>query len=110
MPNRGLIRFLPENCCVEVPCLVDTNGVQPTVVEHYPPQLVALNRTNINVQELIVEAALTGDMEAMHHAVMLDPVTAAVFTLPQIRSMIGELLGAQERWLPRFSLEERTAP
>ena len=102
VPNRGLIRSLPENCCVEVPCLVDANGVQATVVEHYPPQLAALNRTNINVQELIVEAALTSDVEAVHHAVMLDPLTAAVCTLPQIRSMVDEMLGAQARWLPQF--------
>ena len=103
VPNRGLIASLPENCCVEVPCLVDANGVQPTAVEHYPPQLAALNRTNINVQELTVEAALTGDVEAVHHAVMLDPLTAAVCTLPEIRSMVDEMLEAQEQWLPQFT-------
>ena len=99
MPNRGLVHGLPYGCCVEVPCLVDANGVQPTAIEHYPPQLAALNRTNINVQELTVEAALSGDVEAVHHAVMLDPLTAAVCTLPQIRSMVDEMLGAQARWL-----------
>ena len=102
VPNRGLIRALPENCCVEVPCLVDAGGVRPTVVEHYPTQLAALNRTNTNVQELIVEAALTGETEAVHHAVMLDPLTAAVCTLPQIRAMVDEMLEAQARWLPQF--------
>ena len=60
-----------------------------------PAQLAALNRTNINVQELTVEAALSGDVEAVHHAVMLDPLTAAVCTLPQIRSMVDEMLAAQ---------------
>ena len=103
VPNRGLIDSLPYGCCVEVPCLVDANGVQPTTIEHYPPQLVALNRTNINVQELAVEAALSGDVEAVHHAVMLDPLTAAVCTLPEIRSMVDEMLVAQARWLPQFS-------
>lgn len=103
VPNRGLIDSLPQGCCVEVPCLVDANGVQPTTVEHYPPQLAALNRTNINVQELTVEAALSGDVEAVHHAVMLDPLTAAVCTLPEIRSMVDEMLVAQARWLPQFS-------
>jgi alpha-galactosidase len=103
VPNRGLIPSLPENCCVEVPCLVDANGIQPTAVEHYPPQLAALNRTNINVQELTVEAALTGDVEAVHHAVMLDPLTAAVCTLPEIRSMVDEMLVAQAQWLPQFA-------
>jgi alpha-galactosidase len=102
VPNRGLMHGLPYGCCVEVPCLVDANGVQPTAIEHYPPQLAALNRTNINVQELTVEAALSGDVEAVHHAVMLDPLTAAVCTLPQIRSMVDEMLGAQSQWLPQF--------
>ncbi|HJQ28484.1 MAG TPA: alpha-glucosidase/alpha-galactosidase [Rubrobacter sp.] len=103
VPNRGLMDSLPRGCCVEVPCLVDANGVQPTAIEHYPPQLAALNRTNINVQELIVEAALSGAVEAVHHAVMLDPLTAAVCTLTEIRSMVDEMLGAQARWLPQFS-------
>jgi alpha-galactosidase len=102
VPNRGLIDSLPYRCCVEVPSLVDANGVQPTAIEHYPPQLAALNRTNINVQELTVEAALSGVVEAVHHAVMLDPLTAAVCTLPQIRSMVDEMLVAQTNWLPQF--------
>lgn len=100
VPNRGLIRGLPEGCCVEVPCLVDGNGVQPTPVAHYPAQLAALNRTNVNVQELIVEAAATGSREAVHHAVLLDPLTAAVCTLPQIHAMVDELLEANRPWLP----------
>ncbi len=109
VPNTGLITNLPEGCCVEVTCLVDANGVQPTFVGAMPPQLAALNRTNINVQELIVEAALSGDTDAVHHAVMLDPLTAAVCTLPQIRSMVAEMLEAQARWLPQFDLEPVTA-
>ena len=102
VPNRGLIPNLPNSCCVEVPCLVNGNGIQPTVIGNYPPQLAALNRTNVNVQELIVEAALTGSVEAVHHAVMLDPLTAAVCTLGQIRSMVNEMLQAQYQWLPQF--------
>ena len=66
VPNRGLIDNLPDGCCVEVTCLVDGNGVQPTHFGQLPPQLAALNRTNINVQELIVEAALTGNTDAVH--------------------------------------------
>jgi hypothetical protein len=76
VPNRGSITNLPEGCCVEVPCLVDANGVQATHVGALPTQLAALNRTNVNVQELIVEAALSGDTDAVHHAVALDPLTA----------------------------------
>ena len=102
VPNWGLIDNLPQGCCVEVPCLVDGNGIQPTAVGVLPTQLAALNRTNVNVQELIVEAALTGDVEAVYHAVMLDPLTAAVCTLPQIRAMVDELLAAQAQWLPQF--------
>lgn len=102
VPNRGLVPGLPEGCCVEVPCLVDSNGVQPTVISHYPKQLAALNRTNVNVQELAVEAALSGETEAVQHAVMLDPLTAAVCTLGEIRAMVDEMLDAQARWLPQF--------
>lgn len=102
VPNWGLIDNLPQGCCVEVPCLVDGNGIQPTIVGALPTQLAALNRTNVNVQELIVEAALTGDAEAIYHAVMLDPLTAAACTLPQIRDMVDELLAAQAQWLPQF--------
>jgi alpha-galactosidase len=102
VPNRGLIEGLPEGCCVEVPCLVDANGVQPTPIRGYPPQLAALNRTNLNVHQLIVEAALTGKVDAVYHAVMLDPLTAAACTLPQIHSMVSEMLAAQAQWLPQF--------
>ena len=102
VPNQGLIDNLPPDCCVEVPCLVDGNGIQPTAVGALPTQLAALNRTNVNVQELIVEAAVTGDVEAVYHAVMLDPLTAAVCTLPQMQAMVDELLAAQAQWLPQF--------
>ncbi len=102
VPNRGLIDNLPQGCCVEVPCLVDANGVQPTHVDHYPTQLAALNRASINVQELMVDAALSGDVDAVYHAVQLDPLTAAVCTLPKIHEMVGEMLAAQAHWLPMF--------
>jgi alpha-galactosidase len=102
VPNWGVIDNLPQGCCVEVPCLVDSNGIQPTAIGALPAQLAALNRTNVNVQELIVEAALVGDIEAVYHAVMLDPLTAAACTLPQIRAMVDELLAAQAQWLPQF--------
>lgn len=103
VPNSSLITNLPNGCCVEVPCLVDSNGVQGTVVGDLPTQLAALNRTNINVQELTVEASLMGDRDAVHHAVMMDPLTAAVCTLPQIHAMVDEMLEAQSRWLPQFN-------
>ena len=102
VPNRGLVPNLPTGCCVEVPCLVDSSGIVPTIVTDYPPHLAALNRTNINVQELIVEAALTGKTEAVHYAMLLDPLTAAVCALPQIRALTDEMLAAQSQWLPQF--------
>lgn len=101
--NRGLIANLPEGCCVELPCLVDRNGVQPTVIGNLPPQCAAVNRTNVGVQELAVEAALTGSREHIDHAVMLDPLTGALMTLDQARRMVDELLAAEARWLPQFA-------
>lgn len=102
VPNDDLITNLPGGCCVEVPCLVDANGVQGVVVGNLPTQLAALNRTNINVQELTVEASLVGDKDAVHYAIMADPLTSAVCTLPQIHAMVDELFEAQARWLPQF--------
>ena len=102
LPNAGLIDNLPDGCCVEVPCLVDGNGVQPVYVGVLPTQLAALNRCAINVQELIVDASLRGDRDAVHHAVMMDPLTAAICTLPQIHDMVDEMLSAQAQWLPQF--------
>ncbi len=104
VPNFGLITNLPHGCTVEVPCLVDASGIQPVSVGDLPPQLAALNRTNVNVQELIVEAALSGEVDAVYHAVMLDPLTAAVCTLPQIHAMVREMLEAQKPWLPQFNI------
>jgi alpha-galactosidase len=100
VPNRQLISNLPPDACVEVPCLVDANGVQPTVIGELPPQLAALNRTNIGVQDLAVKAALSGDREHVYHAVALDPLTAALLTLDQIHLMTDELLAAHSDLLP----------
>jgi alpha-galactosidase len=102
VPNWGLVDNLPVGCCVEVPCMVDGNGVQPIVVGALPTQLAAMNRWSVNVQELTVEAALNGNTDAVHHAVMMDPLTAAVCTLPQIHAMVDEMLEAQAQWLPEF--------
>jgi alpha-galactosidase len=98
--NRGLIDNLPADACVELPCLVDGNGVQPTRIGSLPPQLAALMQTNINVQQLTVEAALTGRREHVYHAAMLDPHTAAELTLEEIHDMVDELLEAHAAWLP----------
>ena len=102
VPNRGFITNLPDDCCVEVPCVVAGNGVQPVRVGALPTQLAALNRTNINVQELIVEAALAGSKEAVHHAVLLDPLTATACAPADIHLMVEAMLEAQAPWLPQF--------
>jgi alpha-galactosidase len=101
--NSGLITNLPKDCCVEVPCLIDKNGINPCYVGKLPPQLAALNRTNINVQSLIVEAALNRNREAACNAVMVDPLTAALLTLDDIRKMVDEMFEAEKQWLPDFS-------
>ncbi len=100
--NHGLIDNLPGDCCVEVPCLVDKNGIQPTRIGALPPHLAALMQTNINVQALAVEAALTGKREHIYHAAMLDPHTAAELTLDEIWSLVDDLIDAHGDWLPAF--------
>ena len=100
--NDRLIDNLPEGCAVEVPCLVDHNGVQPTRVGRLPVQLAALMRTNVNVQELVVEAILGQRRDHVYHAAMLDPHTAAALDLSQIRAMVDELLTAHRAVLPEF--------
>lgn len=101
--NRGLIANLPATCCVEVPCLVDRNGVQPTQIGVLPHQLAALMQTNINVQELTVQAALTGKREHVYQAAMLDPHTAAELDPEQICAMVDELLEAHGGMVPEMA-------
>jgi alpha-galactosidase len=102
VPNNGLIDNLPQGCCVEVPCVVDKNGVQPTKIGALPPHLAAMMQTNVNVQSLTVEAALTCKREHIYHAAMLDPHTAAELSLDQIWSLVDDLIEAHEGWLPEY--------
>jgi alpha-galactosidase len=101
--NRGFIPQLPKGCAVEVPTLVDHMGLQPTVVHDIPPQLIALMRTNINVQELTVQALLTENVEHIYHAAMLDPHTGAELDLQQIWDLTTDLLAAHGDWLPEWA-------
>lgn len=101
--NRSYIPQLPEGSAVEVPVLVDANGLQPTVVTDIPPQLIALMRTNINVQELTVRALVEENREHIYHAAMLDPHTAAELDLQQIWDLVDELTEAHGRWLPEWA-------
>ncbi len=98
--NRDLITNLPQGCCVEVPCLVDRNGLQPTVIGEMPPQLAALQNTNINVQGLVVEAVLTGKKEHVYHAAMFDPHTSAELTLDEIHALVDDLFQAHGEMIP----------
>jgi len=101
--NNGLITNLPSKAVVEVACLVDRNGVQPTFVGELPPQLAALNQTNINPQILTVEAAFSRKREDIYHAAYLDPHTSAELSLDDIRKLCDDLIEAHGPMMPKFS-------
>ena len=100
--NTNLIDNLPADACVEVPCFVDATGVTPTHVGALPPQLAALNRTNINVQLLAIEAAVTGKKEYIYDAAMLDPHTASELSIDDIRALCDDLIAAHGSMLPEY--------
>jgi alpha-galactosidase len=100
--NTGLIDNLPQDGCVEVPCLVDQNGFQPCHFGRLPTQLAALNQAHMSVHELAVTSLLEGDREAAVHALMLDPLTAAVCSLEEIRSLFDELYEAEHEFIRVF--------
>ena len=109
IPNRGFIPQLPAGAAVEVPVLVDANGLQPTTVNDIPPHLIALMRTNVNVQELTVEALMNENREHIYHAAMLDPHTAAELDLRQIRALVDDLIVAHADWLPGWITGRKAA-
>ena len=100
--NTGLITNLPSDACVEVPCLVNKLGIQPTVVGKLPVQLAAMNMTNINPQLLTIEAAATKKKEYIYQAAMLDPHTSSELSIDDIVKMCDELLEAEKDWLPEY--------
>jgi len=101
--NDGYITNLPDGCCVEVPTFADDTGLRPTRIGALPAQCAAACMTNVNVQILAAEAALSGDPELLVHSLALDPLTGAVCTLKEIRDMTTELLESQRPWLPQFA-------
>ncbi|MFD2646225.1 alpha-glucosidase/alpha-galactosidase [Devosia albogilva] len=103
LKNNGVITSLPFNAAVEVPCLVDDNGLQPTFIGDLPPQLTALIRTNINVQELTVRALIEENREHIYHAAMMDPHTAAELDLDQIWNLVDDLIEAHGSMLPEWA-------
>ena len=101
--NTGLIPNLPEGVCVEVPCIADKSGVTPTYVGPLPVQCAAMNRTNINVQELTIQAALTGKKDYIYQAAMMDPHTAAELSIDDIVALCDDLIQAHGDWLPKYN-------
>jgi alpha-galactosidase len=109
--NDGYITNLPQGCCVEVPVYVDREGLHPLHVGDLPIQCASLNQSNVSVQGLAVDAALSGNPETVMQAMAMDPLTSACCTLAEIRQMAAEMLKAEAKWLPQFAGSElRSVP
>ena len=106
VPNNGFITNLPQNATVEVPVFADREGYHPTFIGDLPKQCAAMNMSNITVQDLAAEAALTGNVELAYWAVAMDPLTSSVLTLKQIRDMVNEMFIAEKEWLPQFDVNQ----
>ena len=102
VPNTNLITNLPEGACVEVPIFVDQEGFHPAHVGALPPQCVALNHLSVMIEEMAVEAALTGDPRLVFQAIAYDPLTASMLSLAEIKAMVNEMLQQNRDYLPRF--------
>jgi len=102
VPNTNLIPNLPPQVCVEVPVLANRRGFNPIYVGPLPPQCAALNNVSVAVEEMAVEAALTGNPEMVFHAICYDPLSAAVLSLAEIRSLVKAMLKKNQPWLPHF--------
>jgi len=102
VPNTGLIDNLPQDVCVEVPVMASRRGFSPIHVGPLPPQCAPLNNITAAIEEMAVEAALTGDAELVFHAVAYDPLTAAVLSLEEIRKMVRRMFKKSAAHLPQF--------
>ena len=100
--NFGLIDNLPQGACVEVPVLASKNGLEPIHVGAMPPQCALLSGTSAQIEEMVVQAGLTGDREMVYRAICYDPLTSAVLSLREIRDMVDEMFRQNEAWLPQF--------
>jgi alpha-galactosidase len=103
VPNDGLIDNLPSGACVEVPVFVDKGGLHPAHVGPLPPQCVTLNHTSVMVEEMTVEAAITGNPRLVFQAVAYDPLSAAVLSLAEIKQMVEQMLEKNQAYLPQFN-------
>jgi alpha-galactosidase len=100
--NTGLVTNLPEGCCVEVPCLVDKEGIHPCHIGNLPPQVAALNLNNVGMQELIVRGIAEKDKNKIFHAILLDPLTAAMLTIEETRKMVDEMFAAEAKYVKGY--------
>jgi alpha-galactosidase len=100
--NTGIITNLPEGCCVEVPCLVDKEGVHPCYVGDLPPQCAAPIRLSVNVQELAVQGTVEKNKNKIFQAIMLDPLTGAILSIDEIQDLVEELFQANKEYLKGF--------
>jgi alpha-galactosidase len=100
--NNGLITNLSKECCIEVPCLVDKEGVHPCYIGNLPTQLAALNQANVNVQELAVRGIVEKDKTKIFHSILLDPLTGAVLTIDEIQQMVDELFQGENEYLKGY--------
>jgi alpha-galactosidase len=100
--NNCLITNLPDECCVEVPCLVDKEGIHPCYIGHLPPQLAALNRTSINVQELAVKGIVEKDKTKIFQSILLDPLTSSILTIDETRQMVDKMFKAGKEYLAGY--------
>ena len=100
--NEGLITNLPQGCCVEVPCLVDSEGVHPCYVGNLPPQVAALNLNNVSVQELAVRGIIEKNKNKIFQSILLDPLTSAVLTIDEIRNMVDEMFQGNKLFLKNY--------
>ena len=98
--NNGLIDNLPIGCTVEVPCLVERNGIQPTHVGLIPPHLAAIMQSSVSVQGSVVDALINENRDSIYHAAMMNPHTAAELDLNQIWQMVDQLIEAHNHWMP----------
>ena len=106
MPNTGLVANLPQGACVEVPVLVDKAGFHPIHVGELPAECALLTGLSSGIEELAIQAALTGDPTAVYRAIAHDPLTAAVLSLAEIRQMTNELFAQHRDYLPQFKIHK----
>ncbi|HOS42422.1 MAG TPA: alpha-galactosidase [Armatimonadota bacterium] len=107
VPNTGLITNLPAGACVEVPVVVNRRGFNCIHVGALPPQLAALNNLSVAVEEMAVDAALTGDARLLYQAICYDPLTSAVLSLAEIKEMVDAMLQQNAAYLPQFTVGAR---